>query len=182
MSLSDLASIGSLVSGVAVLVSLVFLYFQLRQVNTQVLQAEKNQRALMQQGRSARVIETVFHRLEPHLQEIVARGGQGDLTLDPTQVSAFVAATSVTFMNWEDSYLQHQAGTSDPASWETDEARMNLFLSMPAYRAVWRIARAQFSGAYRDFLDGIMQQVTVVAPSDFSGSWKAYVMEETAKH
>src|SRR5689334_19355525 len=54
MSLSDLASIGSFVSGVAVLVSLVFLYFQMRQVTEQVRQAEKNQRAVIQQARTTR--------------------------------------------------------------------------------------------------------------------------------
>jgi hypothetical protein len=42
MSLSDLASLGSFVSGAAVLVSPVFLYFQLRQLSGQVKQAEKN--------------------------------------------------------------------------------------------------------------------------------------------
>ena len=41
MSLSQLAEIGSFVSGVAILASLIFLYFQLRQINKQVKQAEK---------------------------------------------------------------------------------------------------------------------------------------------
>ena len=43
MNLSDVASIGSFVSGVAVLVSLVYLSLQVRQT-------ERNQRALMNQG------------------------------------------------------------------------------------------------------------------------------------
>src|SRR5271166_5699196 len=47
MSLSDLASLGSFVSGVAVLVSLVYLARQVRQ-------AERNQRALAQQMRATR--------------------------------------------------------------------------------------------------------------------------------
>jgi hypothetical protein len=41
MSLSQLAEIGSFTSGVAILASLIFLYFQLRQINQQVKQAEK---------------------------------------------------------------------------------------------------------------------------------------------
>ena len=51
MLLNDLASIGSFTSGVAVLISLVFLCFQLRQVNAQVVLAEKNQ-PLVRQGRT----------------------------------------------------------------------------------------------------------------------------------
>jgi hypothetical protein len=55
MSLSDLASLGSFVSGFAVLISLIFLYFQLRQVNRQVRQAEINQRSLVGQTRTAQM-------------------------------------------------------------------------------------------------------------------------------
>jgi hypothetical protein len=50
MSLSALAEIGSFISGVAILSSLIFLYFQLRQINHQVKQAEKNQRSAIRQG------------------------------------------------------------------------------------------------------------------------------------
>src|SRR5215469_13035796 len=57
MSLSDLASLGSFVSGVAVLASLVFLYFQLRQIGLQVKQAEKNQQASIRQARVTRGVE-----------------------------------------------------------------------------------------------------------------------------
>jgi len=45
MSLSDLAAIGSLISGVAVLISLIYLSQQIRQ-NT------KHSRAIIQQGRA----------------------------------------------------------------------------------------------------------------------------------
>ena len=45
MSLSDLASLGSFVSGVAVLISLIYLALQVRQT-------EKNQQSLMQQGQA----------------------------------------------------------------------------------------------------------------------------------
>jgi hypothetical protein len=57
MSLSDLAALGSFVSGVAVMVTLIFLLLQMRQAN-------RNQRALMQRMRSARNIETWFKHLD----------------------------------------------------------------------------------------------------------------------
>jgi len=57
MTLSDLAALGSFVSGVAILVSLVFLYFQLRQVYAQIRLAERNQQATIQQDRYGRVFE-----------------------------------------------------------------------------------------------------------------------------
>jgi hypothetical protein len=60
MSLSDLASIGSFVSGFAVLVSLIFLYFQLRQIHAQVLQEEKNQQAANRAVRTSRIVEILM--------------------------------------------------------------------------------------------------------------------------
>ena len=49
MSLSDLASLGSFVSGLAVMISLIYLAVQIRQ-------AERNQKAMIQQGRTARMV------------------------------------------------------------------------------------------------------------------------------
>lgn len=62
MSLSDLASLGSFISALAVLISLIFLYFQLRQLAVQVKQAEKNQQAAIQQSRNHRRIDMFMDR------------------------------------------------------------------------------------------------------------------------
>jgi hypothetical protein len=68
MSLSDLASLGSFVSGVAVLVSLVFLYFQLRQMNAQVLQTEKISRhSSDRRGLTVRRAKTTLLHATRHL-------------------------------------------------------------------------------------------------------------------
>jgi hypothetical protein len=72
MTLSDLASIGSLVSGVAVLVSLIYLALQVRQ-------AEKNQRALMNQGTVARVSESILGFAQPALNAISTRVHSGGI-------------------------------------------------------------------------------------------------------
>jgi hypothetical protein len=70
MSLSDLASLGSFVSGIAVLLSLVFLYFQFRQVNLQVKQTEKNQQALIRQNRATRSVDLNMRRAEGSLVDV----------------------------------------------------------------------------------------------------------------
>ena len=80
MILTNLAAIGSFISGVAVVVTLIFLLLQMRQANL-------NQRALMQQGRVARTNETMLRLTEPHMLEIIMRGGAGDLTMSPGDVA-----------------------------------------------------------------------------------------------
>ena len=63
MKLSDLASIGSLISSAAVLISLVYLALQIRQ-------AERNQRALIHQGRASRMIAKNIERIGDHATNI----------------------------------------------------------------------------------------------------------------
>jgi hypothetical protein len=58
MTFSDPASVGSFVSALAVLISLIYLALQVRQ-------AERNQRALMQQGRADRVSGYCLKMAEP---------------------------------------------------------------------------------------------------------------------
>ena len=63
MSLSDLSSLGSFISGVAVLVSLVYLAIQFRQ-------AEKNQRAVLNQGYITRVADYLRWNAESPISEL----------------------------------------------------------------------------------------------------------------
>ena len=65
MSLFDLASIGSLVSGVAVLVSLVYL-------SVQVKKAERNQQASIRAARQDWLSRTIAARLSPREQDELA--------------------------------------------------------------------------------------------------------------
>ena len=70
MTLSDLASIGSLLSSIAVLVSLVYLSLQLKQ-------ADRNQQAAIRLGRSTRFVEIGIACTEPSLADAIAKGMAG---------------------------------------------------------------------------------------------------------
>ncbi|WP_293371832.1 hypothetical protein, partial [Phenylobacterium sp.] len=81
MSLSDVASIGTLLSAIAVLVSLIFLYFQLRQVSAQVRQTERNQRSIINQGATTRSMQTNSWLCEPHMSELLTKAMSNPLGL-----------------------------------------------------------------------------------------------------
>jgi heme exporter protein D len=115
MTLSDLASIGSLVSGVAVVITLVFLVVQMRQAN-------RNQRALMQQMRSARSAELQLKAAEPYVAEAMNRAFANDMTMNDTQIRSFLTICVASVTNWEDSFFQHRAGAMDAASFASDIA------------------------------------------------------------
>src|SRR5215469_11166967 len=98
MSLSDLASLGSFVSGVAVAVTLLFTLFQLRQNNRAV-------RASMQQNRTARYIEEILRPTEPFLCEAVTKASEGCVEMSSDQVMAFVRHAGSIFWGSEDVFF-----------------------------------------------------------------------------
>ena len=173
MALTDLAAIGSFVSGVAIVVTLVFLAMQMAQTN-------RNQRSLMQQARTARVSETILRCTEPFLSEAMVQGFQGDITMDPPQIQAFFRQLSALLYNYEDSFLQFKSGTLDASSWNTDVVALQEFFLYPGFRVAWRFNRDFMSGAFREYVDGIMRDTEGTKRLDLASAWKTLLIEETS--
>ena len=171
MSLSDLASLGSFVSGIAVVFSFIFLALQLRQANL-------NQRALMQQGRSARTIETMSHLAEPHILAPLTRGMAGDATLDRDQIGIVITMIYMILVNFEDTFLQFASGTLNPEIWEVDKSRMMDLFQYPGYRATWQIHRKNFSRTFEDLVDDMIRKALSLPSNDAVEIWKSLVTEE----
>src|SRR5580698_11175271 len=107
MSISELAALGSLVSGVAVLISLILLYFQLRQLTAQVRQAEQYQQTLVKQARTSRVMEVNARLADADFAKVYLKitTNADDLTLsDWSRLNAHARAI---FQNGEDTFSQY---------------------------------------------------------------------------
>ena len=174
MSLGDLAALASLVSSVAVLVSLLFLGFQMRQSN-------RNQRSLMQQGRSDRNVDLLSRLTDPRLSEILARASGGE-TLTDAECFALYAFEAAVLWSYEDSFFQFHAGMLDSKSWASDVATLKRLLSNPTYRAVWRAARGGIGDEYKSFLDGLATQAKLNPPGNLVNTLKQYIAEERQAH
>ena len=171
MSLSDLAALGSFVSGLAVVVSFTFLALQMRQSN-------RNQRSLMQQGRTERNVNILLKVADPFLSETVAVAHGNCLSLDPNRVWAFYGFAGAVFWSYEDSFIQFKAGTLDARSWDSDVTTIKRLLASPAYRVAWKIARDGMSGGYREYLDSVMRDVPADTSRSLNDLWKTYATEE----
>ena len=173
MSLSDLAALGSFVSGFAVLVSLVFLYFQMKQIGAQVLQAEKNQRASIRTQRATRLVDNVLAATEPSLVRAIRKGNtaSGDLTDDElNQFNFFCLATAY---NWEDGFYQHKDGLLDDDAFATFVNTANGVMTFKGRRAIWKRQRAIFHGEFLAFVDKLVAEVAVTEPIDALASFRA---------
>lgn len=173
MSLSDLAAIGSFVSGIAVVVSFVFLALQIRQSN-------RNQKSLMQQQRTARNVEILLRMSDPFMSATIAEADSNCAAIDPSKIWAFYGFAAAVFWSYEDSFLQFQAKTLDAQSWTSDIATIRRLLGYPAYRVAWKMARDGMGGGYRDYVDSVMREVKSDPSRHLTDAWHAYVAEELA--
>jgi len=173
MTLADLAAIGSFVSGIAVVVSFVFLTLQIRQNN-------RNQRSLMQQARTNRNMESLLHLADPYISETVALANANCTALSPAQIWAFYGMAGAVFWSYEDSFMQFRTGTLDKQSWTSDEATLRRILRRPAYRVVWRMARDGMSAEYREAVNAMMRDAKI-DPTTLTDVWKVYAAEEAAR-
>jgi hypothetical protein len=172
MSLSDLASLGSFVSGIAVLVSLIYLSLQVRQ-------AERNQRAIVQQARISRSSDQLMHLAEPALArawlKVVSSPG------DATEEESFQFVVIVTAMlrNAEDVWFQHELNLLDAASLNNQLGPLRTVLSTRAGAALWNVARRNYDEKFVARVDALVPAELVVGQYPVLAAWKAELEEMT---
>src|SRR5215831_7312473 len=115
MSLSDLASLGSFVGGIAVLTSLLYLALQVRQ-------AERNQRAAIQQGRASHLSDLMLNASHPDITMGYFKGLRGDPSISLLELRQFRLMFRATLYSWEDAFFQYRDKLLDKASFSSTEA------------------------------------------------------------
>jgi hypothetical protein len=173
MSISQLATIISLVSGMAVVVSLIFLALQIRQSN-------RNQKSLMQQGRTTRTVEIMLKMTDRHVGETIEIAHRNCAALNPAQIWCFYGFAGAIFWTYEDSFLQLQANTLDASSWQSDETTLKRLLAFPAYRVVWKMARDGMGPRFREYIDSVVEDVQRGGSESLGDLWAIYAAEEIA--
>lgn len=171
--LSDLASIGSLISGLAVLVSLVYL-------NLQVRQTERNQQAMIRQGRINRAVELVSARLEPSVAEAISNGIDGDQNLTPQQLALFVAYADGFFLHAEDTYYQYESGLLNEDAFATFATYQKYAFTQCGMRVQWKRQRVYCAGAYAEFMDKLLAEGSIAPVHDALAEWRRDVVAENA--
>ena len=177
MSLSDLAALGSFVSGFAVLVSLVFLYFQLRQLNAQVLQAETNQRALLNQGVANRTIDSLKWGSEPLINELNSRVYAGDTKFSAPELRQLRMYLRVRLTGIQDGYVQLRSGLVDQLTFDNVLQGTKGILSQRVFRALWLNNRLSYAPEWRDYVDRLIAELPLAEPIDAVAEFEARLVD-----
>jgi hypothetical protein len=167
MSLSDLASLGSFVSGAAVLISLVYLAIQVRQ-------AEKNQRAVLNQGYITRVTDYLRWYAESPVNELRTRVIAGDTSFTAEELLRLQMAFRVTLLSAQDAFLQHKAGLVDAMTLDNSMRSVRTtWLGQPVYRALWLQQAPTIAPEFAAVVETMLQETPVARPADMLARFRA---------
>ena len=161
MSLAEFASLGSLVSAFAVLISLVYLALQVRQT-------ERNQQISIRHSRVSRTVELHLALADPAVADAWLHGSGDPQELTQTELSQFTNLCRALFFHFEDSFYQREAGVLNDEAFETVVAGVRALAGNAGFRAAWNMVRPNFGGRFLDFIDGVVASVAAerpVAPS-----------------
>ena len=168
---NSIAAWGSFVSGVGVLVSLIFL-------NLQVGQTERNQRALVQQARANRISETNLRLAEPDLSQAYCKGIRGEEDISLAELRQFRHIIRALGISFEDSFIQHKNKLLDETSFASFQMALRVMFASPGFRAMWKETRNMYEASFIQFIDAILQEPLVAPAADDVAQWKALVMAE----
>jgi hypothetical protein len=161
MSLSDLASVASLVSGVAVLISLIYLALQVRQT-------ERNQQISIRHSRISRTVELQLALTDPGVTDAWLHGLSGHPELTQTELLQFTYLCRAFLFHFEDSFYQREEGVLNNEAFETVVAGVQTLAGNPGFRAAWNIARTSFGGRFLGFMDGEVAGAAVMRSATIS--------------
>jgi hypothetical protein len=171
MTLTDLAAIGTIVSGVAVVVSLIYLSFQIRQ-NTH------HHRASMQQGRAGRTVELLLGTATPDAVRVLLHCRAGDPDVAPAELEQFLRIATAIFISFEDGYVLRRTGMLDAATIAGDDASMvHHIVPWPGYRMAWEMLKSGMQPDFRAYVDSLIAKTPPMASTDRAVTWRRLAAE-----
>ena len=152
MSLSDVSTIASIVSGFAVAVSLVYLALQTHQ-------NAKHSRALVNQGRLALIANLNLKATDADVAAAVLQLSGAASTEENIRQAQFRFWITAANFGWMDSFAQHERGLLDDDVWRIFQRTLVNIFSQPQARAVWDNYLRVPGTKYAAFVDRIIADI-----------------------
>ncbi len=156
MTLQDFANLGEAIGGIAVLITLIFLTFQIRQNTKTVLTSTRQ--AIHDASRSDNELILVH----PHLERIYRIGRRDPTALTNEERPLFRHLMGTLFLNHEMMYLHHQHGVIDEDLWRRRQRSLQLVVSQPGVRQWWagENVRGNYDSGFQELVESLLDNVT----------------------
>jgi hypothetical protein len=152
VELQDFANLGEFVSGVVVILSLVYLAIQVRQ-NTASIRTENFARAL---DRISAMQSLLSQNGE--LARLQARGVRDPSSLTPEERLQLTWWLSEAFGAFEFMFHQSRSGALPDEVWNRWAATVGWWVSFPGVQAWWHSIPFPFSESFSSFVDGLIRE------------------------
>ncbi|MES1198475.1 MAG: hypothetical protein ABUS48_00645 [Pseudomonadota bacterium] len=165
MTLSDWSELAGIASGVGVTVSVVYLALQVRQ-------AEKSQRALMQQGRATRAHDAALRLAQPGMAALYYKGARTPAALAGEEIDSFMLMCRAAFLSAEDSVLHYKSGLLSEEAYQAFAAGVYALVGRSAgLRAAWRLTHASYGPALNELMQDAMRNAKPQSAAEFHAVW-----------
>lgn len=166
MTLEDLANIGELLGGIAVVASLIYLAIQIRQNTSSVRSATLAANTDIWTSMLTQVAS-------PQFNEAYLLGSSGKPDLKPHQFLQFYLINRSLFVAFENQFYQYSHGTLDAEIYLGYERSFkNQILSFPGFRVYWELTRHEFTPEFTARLEKLIGEVSDVDPGRLLAQWQ----------
>ena len=149
MTLDQWASISQIVSGIAVVASLVFVGFQVRQATASIRGASSQAHTSLYND----VVRSVIDNDD--LARIWATGIIDPKALDEKEWVRFVGYANAIFRLFESSRVQWLSGRLDQEHWGTIERQAADFRRLPGVQLAWELRGHWYSSGFRAWYEDL---------------------------
>jgi hypothetical protein len=175
MSLEAIYFISQIVSALAIVASLIFVALQMRQ-------ADRTQRAMMQQLRAQRGMDMTFRTMNEDIAKAMGRVFEGDQSVTATDVRQVSSFLRGAILNFNDTVWQHKAGYLDQATYDYTVATLRTTFSNPGVRAAWIASSRSYSDAQVKLVnDVLIDGQELLLPPDWLGTWRTIANQLSAQ-
>jgi hypothetical protein len=167
MTLADLASLGSFISGIGVIISLVYLGYQTRQ-------SALTHRAGAYQERLDFIRQAIRDSMDPELASLAQRVNDGDETLTDLECLRYNLQQASLFLGYDHLMWLHKHKILDQEAFGGDMLTLRGLLAQPGARASWEIVKAISSPSLRDQVEKYLADTTPMPPLPTAEMWRAH--------
>jgi len=165
MTLSDWSAIAGIFSGAGVAISVIYLSLQVRQ-------AERSQRALMQQGRATRAADHAFILAQPDFAGLFNKGARAPQEMSIEEIDRYMLVCRAALLAAEDSVLHYRAGQLSEEAYAGFVAGARGMVGRSAgLRAAWRLTGMNYSPALRALMDDAVSTAKPVSAAELQAAW-----------
>ena len=153
MTLDNLAALAEVIGAIAVVVSLVYVGYQVKQ-NTSAIRTQVHESVV---GHVLEAEGALLHNAD--LAEVIVKSNSAPESLTPVERLRAETYYTHEFVNWESAYLHHKQGFVADAVWKRWDLSHRPDNESPGYFDYWVNHRHWFESGFADHIDKIFAEL-----------------------